>query len=237
MSLEFNVVLMLLIGYLFGSIPVAYIYCKSFGINIFNEGSGNPGSTNVKRVLGKKHGNIVFAFDILKTLTPIFVAHLIVISMWGNSGITSFTSIINHNLSLNLKILNEQTLRDPFVIFTTGFGAILGHNYPFTTKFKGGKGIACTVAVVAYFNVIFAIVLYLIHKLIGKFTGYVSVASILTLVVLFISSFILSSFKIHPFNFDYTNVVLVEIFIIMVLGIARHKDNIKRYRTGKENKI
>ena len=58
-SLEFNIVLMLLIGYLFGSIPVGYLYCKAHGVNIFEIGSGNPGSTNVGRILGKKHGRIV----------------------------------------------------------------------------------------------------------------------------------------------------------------------------------
>lgn len=237
-SLEFNIFLMLLVGYLFGSIPVGYLYSKVHGVNIFEVGSGNPGSTNVGRILGKKHGRIVFALDILKTLVPIFVAHLIliVINLIGKQ--TAYYSIINKDFSLPLIVLQKGVhLRDPFVIFTTGLGAILGHNFPFPTHFRGGKGIACTVAVVAYFNILFAVILFAIHKIIGKTTGYVSLASILTLVIMFVASLLMSIYKVYPFNFDYPYAVLPEIFVIMVLGIARHKENIIRLESGTENKI
>ena len=236
-SLEFNIVLMLLIGYLFGSIPTGYLYCKAHGVNVFEAGSGNPGSTNVGRILGKKHGKIVFALDIVKTLIPIFIAHLVVMKLNLARNGVGFSSVLLENFSLNLKVLHYNSFRDPFVIFTTGFGAILGHNFPFTTKFKGGKGITCTVAVIAYFNVVYAVLLYIIHKEIGKRTGYVSLASILTLVVTFLSALLLSIFKIYPFNFDYAFAVLPGIFCMMLLGIIRHKDNILRLEQGTENKI
>lgn len=236
-SLEFNIILMLLIGYLFGSIPTAYLYCKAHGINIFKFGSGNPGSTNVGRALGKTHGRVVFVLDILKTVVPILIAHFVIIKLnYGRNGI-GFTSAFIKNLSLNLQVLHKGSLRDPFVIFTTGLGAILGHNFPFTTKFRGGKGISCTVAVVAYFNIIFAVILYIIHKLIGKLTGYVSLASILTLIIMFLTSLIMAITKTYPFNFDYAYAVLPEIFIIMLLGIFRHKENIERLEHGTENRI
>ena len=236
-SLEFNIVLMLLIGYLFGSIPIGYLYCKAHKVNIFEVGSGNPGSTNVGRVLGKKHGRIVFILDIVKTLIPILLAHYVIIELNLARNSVGFSSMIVRHFSLNLKVLHIHSLRDPFVIFTTGLGAILGHNFPFTTSFRGGKGITCTVAVVAYFNLVFAVILYLIHKIIGKLTGYVSIASILALVIMFLSSLLLSIFKIYPFNFDYAYAVLPEIFIMMVLGIIRHKENILRLESGKENKM
>ena len=237
-SLELNIFLMLLIGYLFGSIPVGYLYSKVHGVNIFEVGSGNPGSTNVGRILGKKHGRIVFTLDILKTLVPIFVTHLIliVINLIGKQ--TAYYSVFNKDFSLPLMVLQKGVhLRDPFVIFTTGLGAILGHNFPFPIHFRGGKGIACTVAVVAYFNIIFAVILYVIHKIIGKATGYVSLASILTLVIMFVASLIMSNYKVYPFNFAYPYAVLPEIFIIMVLGIVRHKENIVRLEHGTENKM
>ena len=237
-SLEVNVLIMLLIGYLFGSIPVGYLYAKVHGVNIFEVGSGNPGSTNIGRVLGKKHGRIVFTLDILKTLVPIFGVHLllIVINLVGKQ--TAYYSLINKDFSLPLMVLSKGVhLRDPFVIFTTGLGAILGHNFPFSTHFRGGKGITCTVAVIAYFNVIFAVVLFIIHKLIGKLSGYVSLASILTLVIMFLSSLIMSIYKVYPFNFDYPYAVIPEIFIMMILGIFRHKENIARLEHGTVNKL
>ena len=235
-SLEFNIVLMLIIGNLFGSIPIGYLYCKAHGVNIFDIGSGNPGSTNVGRILGKTHGRIVFVLDIVKTLLPILIAHFIIIKLNYARNSVGFSSMLFKGFSLNLNVLHYNSIRDPFVIFTTGLGAILGHNFPFTTRFKGGKGITSTVAVVAYFNLVFAVVLFFIHKIIGKLTGYVSLASILALIIMFLSSLIMSIFKIYPFNFDYAYAVLPEIFIMMVLGIARHKENILRLEHGTENK-
>lgn len=239
--LEFNIALMLLIGYLFGSIPVAYLYCKACGVNIFKVGSGNPGSTNVGRALGKKHGQIVFALDILKTIVAILVAHVVVLYLNRIETCDVFYSVINKSENYPLLVLAYGgTFRDPLVIFTAGLGAIFGHNFPFTTGFRGGKGITCTVAVLAYFNLLFAIVMFLIHKLIGKFTGYVSLASILTLVIMFLSAVLMTIFRIYPFRFYnslYPLFILPEIFVMMVLGIARHKENIVRLENGTENKV
>ena len=55
-----------LAGYLIGSVSFAVLICKRLGVNIFDVGSGNAGATNVKRVLGAKWGNTVFALDVLK---------------------------------------------------------------------------------------------------------------------------------------------------------------------------
>lgn len=238
--LEFNMALMLLIGYVFGSIPVAYLYCKAHGVDIFKFGSGNPGSTNVGRALGKKHGRVVFALDILKTIIAILLAHLVILFLNRIEKCDCFYSVFNKNEGFPFLVLAYGgTIRDPFVVFTAGLGAILGHNFPFTTGFKGGKGITCTVAVLAYFNLPFAILMFLIHKVIGKLTGYVSIASIATLVIMFLLSTVMTIFRIVPFRF-YNNIypmfVLPELFIIMLLGIIRHKENIVRLETGTENK-
>ena len=61
-----QIVLSLLIGYLAGSVSFAVCIAKAKGIDIFSKGSGNPGATNVKRVLGRKAGNFVFLLDFLK---------------------------------------------------------------------------------------------------------------------------------------------------------------------------
>ena len=65
MSAE-SILLVTIIGYFLGAISFAVIIARSQGIDIFKEGSGNPGATNVKRILGKKWGNSVFALDALK---------------------------------------------------------------------------------------------------------------------------------------------------------------------------
>jgi glycerol-3-phosphate acyltransferase PlsY len=64
--LSLEIILATVIGYLLGSISFAVLVAKSRGVDIFKEGSGNPGATNVKRALGSKWGNAVFALDALK---------------------------------------------------------------------------------------------------------------------------------------------------------------------------
>ncbi len=53
-------------GYLLGSLPFGWLVARANGVDIFKAGSGNPGATNVKRVLGSKAGNTVLVLDILK---------------------------------------------------------------------------------------------------------------------------------------------------------------------------
>jgi glycerol-3-phosphate acyltransferase PlsY len=61
-----SIFLVCLIGYFLGAISFAVIVARSQGVDILKEGSGNPGATNVKRILGAKFGNTVFALDALK---------------------------------------------------------------------------------------------------------------------------------------------------------------------------
>jgi len=103
-----------LIGYLLGSLPFGYLMARAHGVDIFKAGSGNPGATNVKRVLGSKAGNTVFALDALKgavaagwPLLPFF--HAPDARMMGLVGVIA---------------------------------AVLGHSYSVFTQFKGGKGVA-----------------------------------------------------------------------------------------------
>jgi len=61
-----QIVFSLLIGYLVGSVSFAVCVARAKGVDIFSQGSGNPGATNVKRVLGRRAGNFVFLLDFLK---------------------------------------------------------------------------------------------------------------------------------------------------------------------------
>ena len=97
-----SILLITIIGYLLGAISFAVIIARSKGVDIFKEGSGNPGATNVKRILGKKWGNAVFALDALKGFTaaglPLLVYHddrLAVIGL--------IAAILGHSFSVFLK--------------------------------------------------------------------------------------------------------------------------------------
>ena len=124
-------IIALIIGYLFGNIPNGYLYAKAHGIDIFKEGSGNPGSTNVLRTLGKRAGITVLLMDIAKCVVPIFF------------------------MMLFFKPGNED--QKTLLMMVTGLGAILGHNFPFLSKVKGGKGVACTGALLLVLAPLFAV--------------------------------------------------------------------------------
>ena len=102
------------LGYLLGSISFAVIVANRKGIDIFTSGSGNPGATNVKRVLGAKWGNAVFCLDALKGL----VAAGWPILFWGGN--------------------------DPKLSILGLLASLAGHSYSIFIKFRGGKGVATT---------------------------------------------------------------------------------------------
>ena len=105
----------LAVGYLFGIFQTGYIYGRVHGIDIRKYGSGNSGSTNALRVMGKKAGLTVFAGDFLKTVIPCMAVRCI--------------------------FKNQPDYAYVYMLYI-GLGVILGHNYPFYLHFKGGKGIA-----------------------------------------------------------------------------------------------
>ena len=138
-----------LIGYLFGSIPTAWLICKIFyGINIFEHGSKNMGSTNVYRTVGGKAFAANLAIDVLKGMIPV----LLVAKIWHNH---------------------------PEVVFAAAGLAMIGHTLSFWVKFKGGKGVATGLGVfiaLAGYHALYALATFLIVLLI---TRMVSISSII----------------------------------------------------------
>jgi len=107
-------ILILLIFYIYGSIPFGLIFVKkSKGIDIRKVGSGNIGATNVLRVAGFSVALLSGLFDLSKGLLPVLLG----------------------------KYLFHF---DGVFLFLSGFSGILGHDFSIFLKFKGGKGIATT---------------------------------------------------------------------------------------------
>ena len=106
------------IGYACGLFQTAYILGKIYHIDIRKQGSGNIGTTNTMRILGIKVGALTLVCDCLKCVAAVVVVWLLF-----------RTSYPEHIVLLELY---------------GALGAILGHDFPFFMKFKGGKGIACS---------------------------------------------------------------------------------------------
>lgn len=105
--------------------------------------------------------------------------------------------------------------------------AILGHDYPFYMKFKGGKGIATTFGAFFIINPLWSSIAFLILLLIGRFTGYVSVGSLVFLFLNFV-------FQILTTSLNKNEIIIL--LLITILGIVRHRSNIKRLINRNELK-
>ena len=207
-------ILALIIGYFFGIIQAGYIYGRLHHIDIRYYGSGNAGTTNVMRTLGKKAGFITYFVDMLKAVAAAVVVHLL---------LGRFHRDI-----------------EALLFCYSGLGVVLGHNYPFYLGFKGGKGIAASSGVILSFvpyNFIMAIAGFCTFMITMFTTKYVSLAS-LSMMLAFFFEFVIFG-CLGDYNMGTGNLLeaYIIVFIITLLAFVRHRENIKRLAAGNERKI
>lgn len=218
-------ILLLVIGYLFGNIQTAYIYGKMHGIDIREHGSGNAGTTNTLRTLGKKAGLIVFIGDLFKTFVPVLLVGIIWKAICNNGSIEG---------------IDQSALEYTYLLkLYTGFGVILGHNFPFYLGFKGGKGIASSGGLSMGYHPIFMLVSAVTFFSVFSVSNYVSLGSLCMLAAFFIQHLIMGLGKLGPFA-NISDPVIYEMlcasFVISALAFVRHSENIKRLATKSERK-
>ncbi|MRT92703.1 glycerol-3-phosphate 1-O-acyltransferase PlsY [Ancylomarina sp. 16SWW S1-10-2] len=180
MTLELKIVLLVL-TYLLGSIPFGYLLIKfSTGKNILKHGSGNIGSTNVRRVAGKKMSIVTQLLDMLKGLIPVALF------------LTFSTSLANPNF-----------------IFMLALVAIIGHDFSLFLKFKGGKGVNTTLGasvLIAPYSVFISVAIYFIVKWRFK---YVSMGSIALAIAMPIVELILHEITPTFFYLAFSSVLII----------------------------
>ena len=210
-------VICLVTGYLLGSIIQAgYWYGRFKHIDIRKYGSGNAGTTNVMRTLGKKAGMTTYLFDALKPIMCMAIIHFV----FGN------------------KNGNELLL-----MMYGGLGVVLGHNFPFYLGFKGGKGIAATSGMVISlilfpkYCFMFTVFGILTFGIVTKLSRYVSLGSIIGIIGFFIEFVIWGLIGWLPLNQGEFPEAAIVVFLFVALGVARHHANIKRLLNGTERKI
>ncbi len=199
------------IGYLFGLFTTGYFYAKHVHVDIRNMGSGNIGTTNTFRTLGKKAGIIVFLGDGFKGVFAVLLVWLIYHSRYPD----------------RIKILEAYA----------GLGAVLGHNFPVHLKFKGGKGIATTAGMMLAFcpwAVPVCLVLFTLSIFVKK---YVSVGSLLVCIGFFVQTVIFGKNGMLGAPPQALTEIFAVVGAVCVLGLIRHQSNIKRLLSGTENKV
>ena len=199
------------LGYLVGSVNFAVLVAKKHGVDILKEGSGNPGATNVKRVLGKGPGNLVFALDALKGFVGAGLPYLF------------------------LRIEETGSAADiHFTICVAGFvGTLLGHCFSCFLKFKGGKGVASTIGGLLVLLPIPILIGAAVWGLVFTLSRYVSLASIALGVSLPLSCWLLPLFTKLTFGqpeFWFAAAIAAS-------NVWTHRPNIGRLLTGTESRF
>ncbi len=203
-------ILCLAVGYLFGLFQTGYFYTKAHHVDIRSVGSGNSGSTNVLRTMGAKAGLIVFLGDVLKTVIPC--------------------------VAVRILFADRPEIARLLVLYT-GFGTILGHNYPFFLHFKGGKGIACTAGLLVAMDWRAMLICLTVFIVVVAVTRFVSLGSLVVVTVFPVCMIVFGSRGYYGLD----PALLPEFYLLSLcltaMAFWRHRSNIVRLLRGEESKI
>ena len=190
-------IVVIVISYFLGTFPSAAIVAGRKNLDITTVGSGNPGASNVIRNLGWKTGLAVFLMDMAKAALAVGLAW---ITTSDRQGPLSYVCL---------------------------FAAIIGHSYPVTRKFKGGKGVACGGGGMFMLFPLTSLVLFTSWFVLTKATRKASIASLAISIAL-------------PFGISWEKAENWEIIATLALVafiIAKHLPNLRRLKSHEEPDI
>ena len=181
-------------SYFFGTFPSALMVAKRGGVDVTAAGSGNPGTSNVVRLLGWKYGAVVFALDMAKGAIAAVIG-------WQIDG-----------------------TRVSIFTYVCVVAAIIGHTFPVTRRFKGGKGVATGGGAMYVLHPAISLVLFTSWFIIRRLTKKSSVASLAISIALPIA--------IAVDGAEAWEVTALVAMVILI--VVRHVGNIQRLRSNKE---
>ena len=203
------------LGYLLGSVNFAVLVAKKHGVDILQAGSGNPGATNVKRVLGKGPGNLVFALDALKGFVGTGLPYLLI------------TVVVEPPDP-------ARRAEEQFLLCIAGFvGTLLGHCFSCFLGFKGGKGVASTIGGLLVLLPVPIVIGAAIWGVVFALSRYVSLASIALGVSLPLSCWLLplaTTLRFGPAEFWFAAA-------LAAFNVWTHRSNLGRLLAGTENRF
>ncbi len=201
--------LLILSAYLMGAIPFGYLVAKGFrGIDIRTVGSGNIGATNVGRVLGFRFFLLVFMFDMAKGLLPTL-------------GIPRLSTLLTGQPS------------PPDLQVLVALATILGHNFPVYLKFKGGKGVATSLGAVLALDPLAGFSSALGFGSALAICRYVSISSIIGGLAFCLVHFTRVA---EPWSRGERAMSVITVGLVVLL-VARHRNNFMRIMNGTEPKV
>jgi len=212
-----NLIFIVILAYLVGSIPNSIIVAKLVkGIDIRNYGSGNAGGTNVSRVLGKRYGLLVIFLDALKGAFAVVVIARLYLGSFPFPNATPF---------------DDFTL----VQIIAGIAAVAGHVWTAFAGFKGGKGIATGLGVLITLitlDMLVAVAIFIIVVSISKYVSLGSVAAALSIPLTMMIRENVFGVNIPNYHTILPFAILISLFIVYT-----HRENISRLIHGEEKRF
>ena len=208
------IVMLLLAGYLLGSIPSGYLAGRWLrGIDIRHEGSGSTGATNVLRVLGKGPALAVFAVDVLKGTAAVLLAKALIEPL----GVP----------------LGGNAWQLDSVVVACGLAALAGHSFPIWLGGKGGKAVATGLGMLLGLATPVGLACFGVFLAVLSLSRIVSLSSIAAAISL--PLLMLGWFSSNNMGLRWPYLILA--LLTSVLVIVRHKANIQRLLKGNEPRL
>jgi glycerol-3-phosphate acyltransferase PlsY len=192
-------------AYLLGTALGSLILGMFRGVDIRSMGSGNAGATNALRTQGKLFGFLVLLIDIVKGVVAVW---------WLPAAVLPGIGV-------------DADLSRSWLTMACGFAVIVGHVYPVWFDFRGGKGAATVVGVVAGLELRLTVPLLLSWCVVLLLSGFVGLATMLSTVALLVAVYMLEPNNVPLLTFC----AAVSAFVIYT-----HRSNIARMRAGKEHR-
>ena len=212
-----NLVFVVFLAYLVGSIPSSIIVSKLVrGIDIRNHGSGNAGGTNVFRVLGWKWGILTILLDTCKGALAVIVVARMYIDRMPFNNVTPF---------------DDFTL----IQIICGVAAVIGHVWTVFAGFRGGKGIATALGFLFMIITVDMLVAIGVFVLVVSFSRYISLGSVAAAIS--VPLILIIRENIFGVNIPGYHTILPFCIGIALLVIFTHRANIERLIAGSESKI
>jgi len=212
-----NLLVILILSYLVGSIPTSIILSKLVrGIDIREHGSGNAGGSNVFRVLGWKYGVLTILLDATKgAIAVILIARL----YFGSFPFANATPFDDFTL----------------VQILAGVFAVIGHVWTIFAGFKGGKGIATGLGILITIVTVDMLLALGIFVLVVSLSKYISLGSISAAVAVPLIMVVRENvFGVHIIGY---HTILPFVILLAFFVIYTHRSNISRILNGVESKI
>ena len=194
----------IIVSYFLGTIPSALIVAKRGGVDVTAEGSGNPGTSNVVRLLGWKYGLVVFVTDVLKGSASVGIAYY----------------LTHHNTGDGLNV--------SYLAYACAYAAVFGHTFPVTRGFRGGKGVATGGGTMFVLYPVMSAVLCTSWFVIRKLTGKSAVASLV--ITIAVPVYVIATVGFGESDSWQIAAVLGLVGMIII----RHLPNIRRMRANEE---